>query len=158
MSQAIKHQVVNEVCDQSNHYLCLKLKDTIGATGEKTNIFNFHQHMRTFLHTFGEITSIIIASLIMIQMVIGISKLAINAINLRGVVGLRRIGQLLCPTLVINYDYGKLTRATKRKQQEEKAEFQEELKTWKAEEGSSTTLDQFPTTSSKGEAESMSTT
>ena len=65
--------------------------------------------MRTFLHTFGEITSIIIAIWIIIQMIIGISKLAINAINLRGVVGLRRVGQLLCPTVIINYDYGKLT-------------------------------------------------
>ena len=64
--QAIKHRVVNELCDQSNHYLCLKLKDTIGGTSEKTNIFNFHQHMRTFLHTFGEITSIIITIWIII--------------------------------------------------------------------------------------------
>ena len=114
--------------------------------------------MRTFVHTFGEITSTIIAIWMIIQMIIGISKLAINAINLRGVVGLRRIGQLLCPTLVINYDYGKHTRAAQRKQQEEKAEFQEELKTWTEEEGSSTTLHKCPTTSSKGEAESTSTT
>ena len=91
--------------------MCLKLKDTIETTDEKTNIFNFRQHMRTFLHTFGEITSIIITIWILIQLLMGISKLAINAINVRGVLGLRRIGQLLCPTLVINYDYGKLTRA-----------------------------------------------
>ena len=56
VQQAIKNQVVNELFDQSNHYLCLKLKDTIGATGEKTNIFSFRQHLTTFLNTFGEIT------------------------------------------------------------------------------------------------------
>ena len=39
--QAIKHRVVNELCDQSDHYLCLKLRDTIGTTDKKTNIFNF---------------------------------------------------------------------------------------------------------------------
>ena len=146
--QAIKHQVITDLCDQNDHYLCHNLKDTMGTPGEETTIFNFGQHLKTYLHTIGETTSIMIAIWMIIQMIIGLSKLAINAINLRGVTGLRRIGQLLCPTVIINYDYGKLTRAARRRQQEGKKEPKEESRSETPEDG--------PTTSSQGEADSTS--
>ena len=118
---------------------------------EKTDIFNFREHLLTFIHTFGEIASIIVAGWMLGHILVWLSKLAINAITLRGVVGIRRVGQLLCPTVVINYDYGKLTRAAKRRQQEEKERFQEELNTLQSEEGSTTTLSHFPTTDQEAE-------
>ena len=120
----------------------------MGTPGKETTTFSFGQHMRTYLHTIGETTSIMIAIWMIIQMIIGLSKLAINAINLRGVAGLQRIEQHLCPTVIINFDYGKLMRAAKKKQQEERKEPHEESRSGKPEDGS--------TTSSQGEADSTS--
>ena len=50
--------------------------------------------------------------------------------------------------VIINYDYGKLTRAARRRQQEGKKEPKEESRSETPEDG--------PTTSSQGEADSTS--
>ena len=52
----------------------------------------------------------------------------INVINQREVKGLRKICQLFWPILLVNYDYGRMARGARQRQQEEQLQRQEEMR------------------------------
>ena len=112
--RALKNGIIHEVCVNNEHHLCGQLKETMGSEVRTlVPILNIRQRLLTFLHTFGEAAAACIAVYVICQLLYGIIGCGINIFNLRGVPSLRLLGHLLCPTWVVNYDYGQLTRATR---------------------------------------------
>ena len=129
MRQAVKNSMVHDLCQDNNHPLCLHVRQALGPQLLKQpSIFNFRQRILNFLHTFGEAAATLIALWMLSQGLIWVIGMIINIINLREVRGLRKICQLFCPIWLVNYDYGRMARGARQRQQEEQLQRQEEMR------------------------------
>ena len=127
--QAVKNSMVHDLCQDNHHPLCLHVRQSLGPQVLKQpSIFHFRQRILNFLHTFGEAAATLIALWMLGQGLIWVISMIINIINLKEVKGIRKICQLFWPILLVNYDYGRMARGARQRQQEEQLQRQEEMR------------------------------
>ena len=111
---AIKNQVINDVCEDNTHRMCMEMTATtdnrpIGLIP----VVNLKNRLLRFIHNFGELAASGIAIWIIMKGIIFLTSKVVNCVFLQAVPWPRRVLQTLFSQQMINRDIGRQARRNK---------------------------------------------